>query len=354
MELINRVLNQNRTLTSFNLIGCAWDEAERQLGVNGDHRIGSSAGVARQIHSLLVALTKNNTLQELTLTSSWFDTKECRSLFKAVASHASLKKVNLSVSERDDAAEINRAMRETAHGIASSLGTHRAPSEKCSCVHGVEGTARRQRRQASILRLRPVARHAKPAPIVQSRDLAVSPSEAGNVERQGLEVHGSCSGETETHLLVHTLQSSRTLCHVSFFPDEADCVTSLVRELSPNISSNYTLLSMSAHDDHLRGSDWFPVADVIRRNCALVTRAAHFVKGTRLKYCAAAAEVMFSNPALVEKVQELLSIDEGKAVSRIQKSLKSFSGVRRLHAPGWGRQVRCEMPQPRRRQEAAG
>ncbi|KAL3227502.1 hypothetical protein MRX96_004203 [Rhipicephalus microplus] len=54
-------------------------------------------------------------------------------------------------------------------------------------------------------------------------------------------------------------------------------------------------------------------------------RAAHFVTGTRLKYCAAAAELVHSNPGLREKVQELASVDQYEAVSRIKKSLKSFS-----------------------------
>ncbi|KAL1471657.1 hypothetical protein MTO96_039816 [Rhipicephalus appendiculatus] len=48
------------------------------------------------------------------------------------------------------------------------------------------------------------------------------------------------------------------------------------------------------------GVGWFTVADVIRRNCSL-------------------------NPGLEEKVQELASVDENEAASRIEKSLKSFS-----------------------------
>ncbi|KAL1471656.1 hypothetical protein MTO96_039815 [Rhipicephalus appendiculatus] len=54
-------------------------------------------------------------------------------------------------------------------------------------------------------------------------------------------------------------------------------------------------------------------------------RAAHLVNGRRRKYGAAAAELVHSNPGLVEKVQELASVDEDEAVSRIKKSLKSFS-----------------------------
>ncbi|KAL1443495.1 hypothetical protein MTO96_007407 [Rhipicephalus appendiculatus] len=72
-------------------------------------------------------------------------------------------------------------------------------------------------------------------------------------------------------------------------------------------------------------SDWCPIKDIVRRNNSLVTRAAHFVMGTRHKYCATAAELVHSNPGLVEKVQELASIDEGEAASLIKRRLKRLS-----------------------------
>ncbi|KAL1481367.1 hypothetical protein MTO96_034518 [Rhipicephalus appendiculatus] len=133
-----------------------------------------------------------------------------------------------------------------------------------------------------------------------------------------LRLHGPLFGETEIEMLADTVQSSRTL-------SSRRSVIFLLRKLSPNISSNYTLLHMHLERPWKLGGDWFTVADVIRRNCSLVTRAAHFVMGTRLKYCAEAAEQMHSNPGLVEKVRELASVDEDEAASRIKKSLRSFS-----------------------------
>ncbi|KAL1470887.1 hypothetical protein MTO96_040217 [Rhipicephalus appendiculatus] len=47
--------------------------------------------------------------------------------------------------------------------------------------------------------------------------------------------------------------------------------------------------------------------------------------GRRNRHFGAAAEVLHWNPGLVEKVQELASVDENEAGSRIEKSLKSFS-----------------------------
>ncbi|KAL1471449.1 hypothetical protein MTO96_039919 [Rhipicephalus appendiculatus] len=120
MELITQLLSENRTLTSFHLIGCGWNEPAWQHGADDEH----SAGVTSRIRSILVALTKNTTLQVLTLTPSWFDTNECRRLFEVVASHASLKKVNFDVSERQDAADIYRAVRETGAQDRFFLGTH--------------------------------------------------------------------------------------------------------------------------------------------------------------------------------------------------------------------------------------
>uniref|UniRef100_A0A131YNY1 Nlr family card domain protein n=1 Tax=Rhipicephalus appendiculatus TaxID=34631 RepID=A0A131YNY1_RHIAP len=126
-------------------------------------------------------------------------------------------------------------------------------------------------------------------------------------------------------MLADTLQNSRTLCDLSFYPDDYKSAVLLVRKLSPSFSANYTLLSMRLSKRRELGADWFTVADVVRRNFSLVTRAAHFVAGTRHKYCAAAAELVHFNPGLVTKVQELASVDEGEAVLRIKNSLKSFS-----------------------------
>ncbi|KAL1473233.1 hypothetical protein MTO96_038826 [Rhipicephalus appendiculatus] len=111
MNLNNQLISRNRTLTRFNLIECKWDKAQRQNGTDAEHPTGNSVGVTSRIHSFLVALSKNKTLQELTLTPSWFNTNECRSLFETVSSHASLKTVKLEVCEREDAVEIYRAVR---------------------------------------------------------------------------------------------------------------------------------------------------------------------------------------------------------------------------------------------------
>ncbi|KAL1443283.1 hypothetical protein MTO96_046026 [Rhipicephalus appendiculatus] len=111
------------------------------------------------------------------------------------------------------------------------------------------------------------------------------------------------------------------LCHLTIDHEEQ---ASLTRMLRPHVSRHYTLLSLSSYPLERFSHDYFAVHDVLRRNNALVTRAAHFVKGTRHKHCAAAAELVHFSPGLVKKVQELAPVDEDEAVSRIKSSLKSF------------------------------
>uniref|UniRef100_A0A224YUR1 Nlr family card domain protein n=1 Tax=Rhipicephalus zambeziensis TaxID=60191 RepID=A0A224YUR1_9ACAR len=374
VDLINQLLSRNRTLTRFNLIECKWDKAQRQNGTDGEHRTGNSVGVPSRIDSFLVALSKNKTLQELSLTPSWFNTNECRSLFETVSSHASLKKVKLEVCEREDAVEIYRALRETGAQDRFFLGTHRAlrenevaltQSNKPSGVGVDEYVFYGYAQLLATLTLQPSHSHVTSLWLLLERDLlnpqvssVIAQYIAGtktlrdlklrfrdadfgdvvhdarrelvlalsvNASVRKLEVRGSWSEEAEIRLLADTVLCSRALCHVSFNPDERESAVSLVRMLSPTIAGNYTLLSMRP-EDHVPYSDrWFRVNNVTRRNCALVTRAAHFVTGTKEKYCAAAVELVHYNPGLVEKVQELASVDEMKAASLIKASLKKIS-----------------------------
>ncbi|KAL1422942.1 hypothetical protein MTO96_021536 [Rhipicephalus appendiculatus] len=131
--------------------------------------------------------------------------------------------------------------------------------------------------------------------------------------------------ETEIQILVDKLQATRTLCELFFYPDEYTLSNSLIEKLSPRVSSNYTLLAMKTEWVSALHGGWFAVDNVVRRNLALVTRAAHFVMGMRDRYCAAATELVQWNPGLVAKVQALASVDENEAVSRIRNSLKSIS-----------------------------
>ncbi|KAH7939757.1 hypothetical protein HPB52_017151 [Rhipicephalus sanguineus] len=117
--------------------------------------------------------------------------------------------------------------------------------------------------------------------------------------------------EEEARVLVEMLQSSRTLCRFSFHPHNCQTSTSVILMLSPIISSNYMLIDMRTN---WRQSyfGWYPIKDVMRRNNSLVTRAAHFVMGTRHKHCAAAAELMQFNPGLVRRFKNSLPLTKMK------------------------------------------
>ncbi|KAH8023127.1 hypothetical protein HPB51_011057 [Rhipicephalus microplus] len=140
-----------------------------------------------------------------------------------------------------------------------------------------------------------------------------------------LHIEGINFNESEAQVLCETLQSTRTLCYFYHHRDPWLSTTSLLQKLSPNFSSNYTILGLKGPTLQDANHDGFIVDDVVHRNVSLVARAAHFVTGTRHRYLAAAAELVKFNPGLVESVQKLSSINEDEVLSRIKSSLKSFS-----------------------------
>ncbi|KAL1473137.1 hypothetical protein MTO96_022516 [Rhipicephalus appendiculatus] len=140
-----------------------------------------------------------------------------------------------------------------------------------------------------------------------------------------LSIHGLLFDDTNAQVLAGMLDSSLTLCNLSIGPYHKASAILLTRKLSQNLSSNYTLIGMRLPWDLDCSGEVFTIEEVVRRNRSLVMRAAHFVGGTRHKYCAAAAELVHFTPGLLKKVQELASVDENEAASRIKKSLKTIS-----------------------------
>lgn len=376
IQLITRLLSQNQTLRRFHMVGCVWYERAPQCCANASMQHMDNFGiVSSRIRPWLVALTENKTLDELTLDMSCFNSDECRSFFKALASNASLKKITVERLRRKDVAEICRALRETGLRERFFLGIHHViqdpvatltECQELSCI-SVDSTILHDFDPLhTTLCLLPSCSHVTSLCLRVSQELfnkkvssliaqyitgttvlreleltfffdsgnwnAVDRPERAlvqalsvNTSIRRLFIGGLCFDETETQMLADMLQFSRTLCDLSFYPDDYKSAVLLVRKLSANFANNYTLLSMRLSKRRELGSDWFTVADVVRRNFSLVTRAAHFVMGTRHKYCTAAAELVHFNPGLVAKVQELASVDEKEALLRIKNSLKSYS-----------------------------
>ncbi|KAL1483101.1 hypothetical protein MTO96_002171 [Rhipicephalus appendiculatus] len=89
IQLITRLLGQNKTLRRFHMVGCVWYERAPQCCINSSMQHMENFGnVSSRIRPWLVALTENKTLDELTLDLSCFNSDECRSFFKALASNA--------------------------------------------------------------------------------------------------------------------------------------------------------------------------------------------------------------------------------------------------------------------------
>ncbi|KAH7943837.1 uncharacterized protein LOC119400064 [Rhipicephalus sanguineus] len=369
--LITTLLAKSRTLRSFNLVDCIWNESSSQRSMLHMENFGK---VSSRIHPWLVALTENKTLVELTLDLSCFDSDECRSFIKALASSTTLKQVTVARLRSEDVAEICLAMREAGMRQRFFLGTHQAIKDpvvtltKCkemSCVSFDSTELDELEPLRTTLSLLPSCSHVTSlclrlsldllssevstliaqyitgttvlreltlsffdngaGDIIYGTELALVKALSANKSICRLSVRGLCFHENEIQMLAETVRSSRMIYDLAFYPDNYESAILLLSKLSQGICSNYTLLYMLLSQRRELGKDWFTIVDVKRRNLALVTRAAHFVMGTRYKYCAEAAELVHFNPGLVEKVQELASVDQNEAVSRIRSSLKSFS-----------------------------
>ncbi|KAH7943276.1 hypothetical protein HPB52_006710 [Rhipicephalus sanguineus] len=317
-ELITGMLRQNRTLRILHMVDCL-------CYVHEDSR------VCRCLPSLtflwVAALAENKTLQELTLDVSGIMPHDYNPFFTALACNTSLKKVTVLTIFDANVPRICRAIRDTGAPERFFVGKHHVSQhtvlelpecKNLSHIHVGKLMTDDLEPLHTALCLLPSCSHVKSLSIAMNDKMLNS--YVGSLMTQYI-TNTMTLRELD---LVFTKSFPRTLCHVTFFND-SEREASLMWMLVPNVSSNYTLLSLRTdHLDRFPG-DSFAVHDVLRRNNALVTRAAHFVMGTRHKHCAAAAELVHFSPGLVTKVQELAGIGEDEAVSRIKSSVRSLS-----------------------------
>ncbi|KAH7943015.1 uncharacterized protein LOC119399127 [Rhipicephalus sanguineus] len=364
MKILTDMLSRNRGLRKFHLVN--YDRC-----MNIYMPVFSSES---SLNSLwLSVLAENNTLEELTMDLSWMKPEDCSAFFQALACNTSLKKINVPAFMKNNVAQICRALRDTGVAERFFVGEHRVLGDtavalpECKALSRIRlyrGTGDEVEPLQIALCLLPKCSHVKSLCIemtgltfngnvssliaqyvtdtrvlrelrlelffgtqrsVDDSELALLQALSNNKSIRSLSLTGFYITDGETRILVETLQSSHTLCRLSFYPSNIHATTWLIETLSPDISSNYMLLDMSTSWYERLCGGWYPINDVVRRNNSLVTRAAHFVMGTRYKYCATAAELMQFNPGLVEKIQELDSIDEDEALSRIKASLTSFT-----------------------------
>ncbi|KAH7943841.1 hypothetical protein HPB52_011984 [Rhipicephalus sanguineus] len=362
-HLVAEMLSENRSLRAFHMVEC---------GLYRNDRVTESDGVSGRICPWIRALGENTTLERLTMDLSCFNLEECRSLFKALASNISLK--SIAVDRFVPATEICRALRETGllerlsfarpHVVRDPIVTLRECKElSCisinsvdlrgfdplhtalgllpSCSHVTSLTLTVLQpwleddamslmtpyiKSTKVLRDLKMTSFARTSSIMDRAEKLLMQALCFNKSIRKLFIKGIYFDEVEIQMLVDKLQASRTLYNLSYYPyDDGTSTKLLTQKLSPRVSSNYTLLGMQLNKCWPMRDDLFAVGNVVRRNLSLVTRAAHFVMGTRHKYCAAAAELVHWNPGLVAKVQALASVDENEAVSLVENSVKSFS-----------------------------
>ncbi|KAH7985567.1 hypothetical protein HPB51_026798 [Rhipicephalus microplus] len=361
-RLVAEMLGENRLLRAFHMVKCYLYEGSRSP---------ESDGWSDRISPRITALAKNATLERLTMDLSCFSLEECRSLFKTFASHKYLKSITVDRLTALAEIEIRQVLRETGvlecftlpkpHDIDRGVVTLRDCKE-LSSIRVVHTSFNGLSPLPSALTVLPSCSHVTSLFLLlyerldsdtisllveyiagttvlrnlEMKQIYDTLSTEDRVERalvQALSINKSIRklsleyidfNDTEAQMLVDKLQATRTLCELFLKPGNHVWPASFLQKLSPIIASNYTLICLKFKSIWLHEGA-FAVSSAVSRNWSLVTRVAHFVTGTRHRYCAAALELVHWNPGVVAKVQELSSVDENEAVSRIQNSLKSFS-----------------------------
>ncbi|KAH7964217.1 hypothetical protein HPB51_027547 [Rhipicephalus microplus] len=334
-RVITDMLVVNKTLRRFRMVDCSGIRCPSLLYSN----------VEAELHSIrseslwLVALKNNKTLRELHLKlSGIIKPADYSHLFKALAQNSSLKKVILQATSDDDMTKICRALQDTGVPERFSIvkprhldtGSELLECTELTCISVAccvpfETQSLHSTVEVDLTFFRNTARDITDPLKRPHRTLLKALSNNKLIRR--LSIDGICFDDTEINMMVGILHSSRSLCHLSSFPCSHGSSNQLIRKLSADVASNYTLLSIKAYRCVEYCIEFFAVEDVVRRNLSLVTRGANFVLGKRHKYCAAAAELVQFSSGLVEKVQELALVDENEAVSLIARSLKSFSDL---------------------------
>ncbi|XP_075724193.1 uncharacterized protein LOC142766874 [Rhipicephalus microplus] len=362
-RLVAEMLGENRSLREFHMVRCV---------LYRNNRFPKSDSSSDRISPWITAFGKNATLEKLTIDLSCFKLEECRSLLKTFASHKSLK--SITVESLLDAAEIGirHFLRETGMLERFTLPKPRNVEQRIVTLRDFEELSsirimQMSRNGFSSLRgaqtVLPSCSHVTSLFLVlfeqldgdtisllvkyiagttvlrnlEVNKMYISFSTEDRTKRtlmQALSINKSIRklslgyvdlDDTEAQILVDKLQATRTLCELFLYSSTGESFISFLYKLSPIISSNYTLICLKIQRSIWPYEGAFAVSSAVSRNWSLVTRAAHFVMGMRHRYCASALELVHWNPAVVAKVQELASVDENEAVSRIQNSLKSFS-----------------------------
>ncbi|KAH7949226.1 hypothetical protein HPB49_006614 [Dermacentor silvarum] len=128
-------------------------------------------------------------------------------------------------------------------------------------------------------------------------------------------------GEANRLFLAGAIKNSRTLCKFTFSSTSENEL--FARCVAPLMANNDTLVCFQLLvTDGEAEAERFTIEYVLGRNLGFVTCAAHFVTGeVYVARCADALLHIFGSPALIDKVQEIASIDEADATEMIRNVL---------------------------------
>ncbi|XP_065301892.1 uncharacterized protein [Dermacentor albipictus] len=365
--LASEVISENRVLRTF----CITGTSVFPLDISSD------------IHDYWrTAMTKNETLEELTLPLLAWSPEIWEGIFDILVTKERMKTLTIEDVELSDLNALESICSATREIGVEQKVTVRQVSENNSRVDFPTATYTALPiyilfNDAVFVDLPSVDFVATLSVLIVNRDPRIASALANYIESasllKSLRLHVAYNGNHETNaensswwsIVLQSLSRNASIKEVSincgenlddqYLEDLADTVissghitrviiwnhsTAFTRRLSVYAKRNYTLLSVVLCDRSCTQADdcWFKVRDAARRNGDLITRAALFAKGFRcdrcvcpsvsaFKYHAAGLEQVCAYPMLREELTRLLSVGETDGVSMIRRRLRSIQSI---------------------------
>ncbi|KAH9367730.1 hypothetical protein HPB48_018974 [Haemaphysalis longicornis] len=144
---------------------------------------------------------------------------------------------------------------------------------------------------------------------------------AKNKSLERLSIQGLDVRRDDAFAICDWLRQSRTVYQMKWLCIFG-CQTAndIIWKLSETLQNSYTLTSLRVDYFCPSNPQWQQVKNIVRRNSALVERAAHFVLGARTRICAAAYETMSWHPLVLRKVAKLASVGEEEARQKLTEA----------------------------------
>ncbi|XP_077489307.1 uncharacterized protein LOC144100156 [Amblyomma americanum] len=149
-----------------------------------------------------------------------------------------------------------------------------------------------------------------------------------NISITTLIIERWCRSRRAGRLLADVVCSSKKLRSLTYEDSSVSTSRAFSSTLAKSIRNNITLLSMSTRVLTAPKRKLALIHEVLARNNQLLVRAARFVSGRDLgKIGAEALEIIGSDPVLIEKVQEMSSVNEKEAEDMIRQRLRDLDDM---------------------------